>query len=564
MGNGKTSVWVSGYSNLLKFSINNKAGEGCLYLSLPAGWQLKSAQANVSTGNVNIVASNKRGVSTGIKLLHASSADLLWVTLPPALSGRISIFNFQPVNNSVFATKLSNNGEITCFENAGKTRSGLSICARQKNNIITIASAAGSKANSEAVLAKDSPELKSATAEYHKFFSETAAGIATPDYFLQNTWNHMLWSLANYSFPNEAVVAQNSADLISIGDTAFTKQISAFYGPTGSYKDQLPYWVNGTAVNTNRSSQAAYYWNSNNDLLLTKDTPEATVYKALLAWKYFSATQDTAFLRKTCYPLLKAAVTESSDNNSEAIKPAIIRVKRSYLTAASLLKIVPITTPGINTANEPKKQVGQDAALIKYKPASGLLADAEKLILEGSPDAGYALLRFWMQNFINEVGQPLINTPYTGFAGTAYIADTIAVPDPVAEFVFASALHSMFITWSGDTLVPAPALPHGLKNLHYTNFATEGGFLLNALYKNGKCDQLKILSPYGGRLKVKLNLGEKWLANDTLQTGCYFMADTRPGDEILLETFRIKKKPVIDWSPNKRKARREDDEADVN
>lgn len=89
-------------------------------------------------------------------------------------------------------------------------------------------------------------------------------------------------------------------------------------------------------------------------------------------------------------------------------------------------------------------------------------------------------------------------------ANTLYAESGPVIETPLAAMASIQELCMQY--WNGVLRV-FPAIPHKWKDVSFTNFLTDGGNLVSAERKNGKTANIRIKSQYGGRLRLKSDIG---------------------------------------------------------
>jgi alpha-L-fucosidase 2 len=178
------------------------------------------------------------------------------------------------------------------------------------------------------------------------------------------------------------------------------------------------------------------------------------------------------------------------------------------------------------------------------------------------PDAAITWLHYWQQVFVNEGRGTLHDARFPG-TSTAYNGDYSLYPERQssvntermqldAGFGALTAIQEICMQQRGDSLFVLPILPLTWKSFSFTNMGAEGGLRVSARVKNGQLEYINVKSTLGGSVKIVHNLGNKWLQDDSVKTGNLFVANLEPGQEVLLEKFQVKKKPLFQWNPHKK------------
>lgn len=89
-------------------------------------------------------------------------------------------------------------------------------------------------------------------------------------------------------------------------------------------------------------------------------------------------------------------------------------------------------------------------------------------------------------------------------ANTLYAESGPVIETPLAAMASIQELCMQY--WNGVLRV-FPAIPHKWRDVSFTNFLTDGGNLVSAERKNGKTATIQIKSQYGGRLRLKSDIG---------------------------------------------------------
>lgn len=134
--------------------------------------------------------------------------------------------------------------------------------------------------------------------------------------------------------------------------------------------------------------------------------------------------------------------------------------------------------------------------------------------------------------------------PYNGFhvngdqSGKGYASATYRPFTLEGNFAFASGLQEMLIQSFTGYIEIMPAIPSDWRDLQFKNFRTEGGFLIDAIRKQGKMIQVKIKASDKAALRIKLEGKWKWRINgevlSPMHNNGFFTAKFKKGSAILL------------------------------
>ena len=71
------------------------------------------------------------------------------------------------------------------------------------------------------------------------------------------------------------------------------------------------------------------------------------------------------------------------------------------------------------------------------------------------------------------------------------------------NFAFAAGIQEMLLQSHHDLIVIFPAIPGKWHDVSFRNFRAQGGFLVSASRKDGKCFEVEIISEKGGKVRLK-------------------------------------------------------------
>ncbi|MCU0392955.1 MAG: hypothetical protein MUE81_17740 [Thermoflexibacter sp.] len=163
----------------------------------------------------------------------------------------------------------------------------------------------------------------------------------------------------------------------------------------------------------------------------------------------------------------------------------------------------------------------------------------------GRTEAAVSWLYWWRENFVNEGRGTLHNANTTGVSiigsPTYYKMPSDFKNNEVMQLDAGqgalSAVLELLVQQRQDVVHIVPDVPLAWLNSSFSfeNIRAEGGFSISAKIRDGKITEIKIKAPFGGRLKLAHNLGEKYLMGNTEVQGGILERDFKQGEEILLK-----------------------------
>ena len=322
-----------------------------LRLQLPAGWQLINARLHLPSAVLWVQAANPGGIICSLRLQTDVYSDRLQIQLPPALSGRCRLMPCLTGSYTAYAdseelsqvTVFDKKLPVSGFSQVRAAGGPLSVCYRERGNRISVTAAA----TDAAMLAKSlqnlpgTPAHTDSSKRFRDYFWQTAARIHLSEPALQSRFSYALYKMACLNPPQGAAAQALPLSSAYAEGTTAGQQSAAdlLYGPDGLFTGLALYAPYSAALTANRSSHLEPLWaqvaallpamqqrgeafyNRKGALLFPSGLatgpqtgspfcgvaaadPANTALLACLAFEYYSATEDTAFLRRIALPLL--------------------------------------------------------------------------------------------------------------------------------------------------------------------------------------------------------------------------------------------------------------------
>lgn len=164
----------------------------------------------------------------------------------------------------------------------------------------------------------------------------------------------------------------------------------------------------------------------------------------------------------------------------------------------------------------------------------------------GLVDAAQSWLHLLDEQFTNEGHATLHNADAAGvFAwddgslawpdhrkGADYHAYEVMQVDAAMGAV--NAILELIVSCRDGVIHIADRLPKGWRELEFSSIRTEGGFIIDGVFRQGRADELRIRSTRQGRLTLTHSLGDKWTLNGESHEGPTLQVNSTSGEELRL------------------------------
>ncbi len=160
----------------------------------------------------------------------------------------------------------------------------------------------------------------------------------------------------------------------------------------------------------------------------------------------------------------------------------------------------------------------------------------------GKIRASIEWLHWWEKNFTNEGRGTLHNA---AFRGTSLISspdfsryvpgrDHNEIMQLDAGFGALTAVYEMLVQERDGVVYILPEVPFQWKDLSFSKILAPGGFLVSAAIKDGRRNEVSVISQYGGTIRLAHGLGETVLINEEPIRGEILEIETEPGEKYML------------------------------